>query len=363
MIEADFIVVGSGLTGSTIARLLADQGHGVAILERRNHIAGNVFDYRHESGITIHKYGPHYFRCNSQRIWDFLNRFTAFYDWAPIIKSRVNSELLSWPVNTSYVNSLVGEDWRLFTGEPSNFEEECLSRMPREIYEQFIKGYTEKQWGVPATSLSKKLAARITINKGEEQTLTPNHRWNALPEHGYTEMVKGIIGNIPVYTDFDYLKNKNDVRANKFLVFTGLIDEFFDYKFGKLQYRAQSRELEYFPDSNLYQQCVQVNYPDPNEPRARTLEWKHLLPAAETNAVAGTIVTHETPFTPSDPTHYEYPFPDHVNAQLYKRYKAEAKQLADTMICGRLGEYRYYDMDHAIGRAMTLADRILSAFS
>lgn len=358
-IQADYIIVGSGLTGSTIARMLADQGRDVVILDRKDHIAGNVFDYRHDSGIMVHRYGPHYFRCKNRRIWDFLNRFSSFYDWSATIRSRVGDEHFSWPVNENYVNALVGTEWNLFEGEPANFEEACLSRLPQQIYEIFIKGYTEKQWGVQAATLSKKLANRISLNRGNATTLTPNHRWNALPANGYTEMVRGMIGDIPVHLNFDYFRNSDRVTARRLLVFTGLIDEFFGYKFGKLKYRGQNRKLEYFPEREQYQPCIQVNYPSPDDPRIRTIEWKHLMRPADLQGVRGTVVTHETPLTPDDPTQYEYPFPDATNASLYKRYRAEANKLPDALICGRLGEYRYYDMDHAIGRAMQLGRQIL----
>lgn len=345
-----------------MARLLADQGHEVTILERRDHIAGNVFDYQHESGAMVHKYGPHYFRCKTERIWDFLNRFSSFYDWSSLIKSKVEDEHLSWPVNENYINKLVGGDWELFQGKPANFEEACLSKMPQQIYEVFIKGYTEKQWGVPAADLSKQLASRITLNKGSDNTLTPNHRWNALPVNGYSELVSNMIGDIPVHLNCDYLTNRTNIKANKLLIFTGLIDEFFNYKFGKLKYRGQDRRTEYFPDKGNYQPCVQVNYPSPQDSRIRTIEWKHLMRAEAAQHVKGTVVTHETPITPTDPNQYEYPFPDAENAGLYRRYKAESALLKDVLICGRLGEYRYYDMDHAIARAMSLADRVLAKF-
>lgn len=362
MIQSDFVIVGAGLTGSTIARILTDYGQDVIILDRKDHIAGNVFDYRHESGAMVHKYGPHYFRCGSEKIWNFLNRFTSFYNWSAVLKSKVGNEYLSWPVNEAYINSIVGEDWNLFKGEPTNFEEVCLSRMPREIYEMFIKGYTEKQWGVKATELSKDLAVRITINKGNVNTLTPNHRWNALPSQGYTEMVRGIIGDIPVKLNYDYLQHRDEVKANKLLIFTGPVDEFFGYKFGKLKYRGQNRKVEYLPEVESHQPCIQVNYPNPEDPRIRTIDWKHLLPEEDKAKMKGTVLTHETPFTPEEPGQYEYPFPDKANQNLYQQYKAEAEQLADTLICGRLGEYRYYDMDQAIGRAMSLTGKILERF-
>src|SRR4051812_28314600 len=362
MIQSDFVIVGAGLTGSTIARLLTDYGQDVIILDRKDHIAGNVYDYKHESGAMIHKYGPHYFRCGSEKIWSFLNRFTSFYNWSAVLKSKIGNEYLSWPVNEAYINSIVSEDWDLFKGEPANFEEVCLSRMPKFIYEMFIKGYTEKQWGVKATELSKDLAVRITINKGTVNTLTPNHRWNALPAQGYTEMVRGIIGDIPVKLNYDYLQHRDSVKANKLLIFTGPIDEFFNYKFGKLKYRGQNRRMEHLPDVTDHQPCIHVNYPNSEDPRIRTIDWKHLMPTQEKENMKGTVLKHETPFTPEEPWQYEYPFPDKANQDLYLQYKAEAEKLNNTLICGRLGEYRYYDMDQAIGRAMSLTGKILERF-
>jgi UDP-galactopyranose mutase len=362
MIKADFVIVGAGLTGSSIARILTDHGQNVIILDRKSHVAGNVYDYRHESGAMIHKYGPHYFRCGSEKIWNFLNRFTDFYDWSATLRSKVNGEYLNWPVNQDYIEKLAGKNWELFKGEPSNFEEACLAKMPVQLYELFIKGYTEKQWGVNTTDLDKELAVRITINKSNVNTLTPNHKWNALPRNGYTEMVRNMIDGIPVELEYDYLENKENVVANKLLIFTGPIDEFFSYKYGKLKYRGQNRRIEHLKDVDQYQPCIQVNYPNIEDPRIRTIEWKHLMHPDEKAKVDGTLLTHETPFTPENANQYEYPFPDKINKNLYEQYKAETQQLDKVLICGRLGEYRYYDMDQAIGRAMKLASEILDKF-
>ncbi len=359
MIKTDYVIVGAGLTGATIARILKDHNQEVIILDRKDHIAGNVYDYMHESGAMIHKYGPHYFRCGSEKIWNFLNRFTEFYNWSATLRSKVGNEYLNWPVNQDYIEKIAGKNWNLFKGEPSNFEEACLAKMPKELYEIFIKGYTEKQWGVKTTELDKELASRITINKSNVNTLTPNHRWNALPKKGYTEMVKNIIGDIDVKLEFDYLKNRDNVVANKLLVFTGPIDEFFDYKYGKLKYRGQKRRIEYLLYTDEYQPCIQVNYPNIEDPRIRTIEWKYLYPEEKKNRVDGTVLTHETPFTPENSNQYEYPFPDKLNKSLYEKYKADAEKLDNILICGRLGEYKYYDMDQAIGRAMMLVAGIL----
>ncbi len=359
MIKADYVVVGAGLTGGTIARILKDHKQDVIILERKEHIAGNVYDYIHDCGVMINKYGPHYFRCGSEKIWNFLNRFTEFYNWSATLRSKVNGEYLNWPVNQDYIEKVAGTNWNLFRGEPSNFEEACLAKMPKQLYEIFIKGYTEKQWGVKATELDKELANRITINKPNVNTLTPNHRWNAIPKNGYTEMVRNIINGIELKLDFDYLKNREGIVAKKMLVFTGPIDEFFNYKYGKLNYRGQNRKIEYLHDIQQYQPCIQVNYPDSNDPRIRTIEWKHLMPDEKKDKIKGTVLTHETPFTPQNSNQYEYPFPDKYNKNLYEKYKQNADKLSNTLICGRLGEYKYYDMDQAIGRAMMLAAGIL----
>jgi UDP-galactopyranose mutase len=362
MIKADFVIVGSGLTGSTIARILTDHEQDVVIVDRKNHLAGNVYDYRHESGAMIHKYGPHYFRCGSEKIWNFLNRFTEFYDWSAKLLSKVNDEYLNWPVNQDYIEKLAGRDWEVFKEEPSNFEEACLAKMPWQLYELFIKGYTEKQWGVKATDLDKELAVRITINKSNVNSLTPNHKWNALPRNGYTEMVRNMIDGIPLELEFDYLQHKEKVVAKKMIIFTGPIDEFFGYKYGKLKYRGQNRHIEHLEDVDQYQPSIQVNYPSPHDPRIRTIEWKHLMHSSEKNKVKGTLLTHETPFTPENSANFEYPFPDKINKNLYEQYKAESEKLDNILICGRLGEYRYYDMDQAIGRAMKLASEIIEKF-
>lgn len=362
MIKKDFVVVGSGLTGSTIARILSDHHQDVIILERKNHIAGNIYDYRHECGAMIHEYGPHYFRCRSEKIWNFLNRFTGFYDWSATLLSKVNNSYFNWPIQQNYIEEIASNNKETFKGKPSNFEEACLAKMPRKLYELFVKGYTEKQWGVNAAGIDKELASRIRVNKVNENQLTPNYKWNALPRFGYTKMAENIIEKIPMEFEFDYLQHKEKVIANKMLIFTGPIDEFFAFKYGKLKYRGQNRCIEYFEGIDEYQPAVQVNYPNIEERRIRTIEWKHLMPAEEKIKVKGTVLTHEIPFTPDNVNQYEYPFPDKINKLLYQQYKKDADKLDNVLICGRLGEYRYYDMDQAIGRAMKLASAILKKF-
>lgn len=359
-IDADYIIVGSGLTGATLARLLVDAGREVLIVERRNHVGGNVHDYTHPSGIRIHTYGPHYFRTNSEKIWEFVNRFDSFYDYQAILKSYVDGEYENWPIAASYIRRRVGENWAPeFTGMPKNFEEASLAMMPRFIYEKFVKGYTEKQWGVRADSLSADLAKRFDVREDDEPRLM-RHKYQGIPQNGYSEFMRTMITGIPIILNCEYLKNKEDLQARKMTVFTGPIDEYFDFDLGRLLYRGQVRENTYLHDVDFVQPCAQVNNPDPaNGPHIRSIEWKHIMPPEFARRIEGTVVTKEITVSPADPNHYEYPFPDEKNGRLYEAYRVKADRVPKLLLCGRLGEYRYYDMDQAIGRALKLAESLM----
>lgn len=358
MIKADFIIVGSGITGCTIARILKDSGLDVIILEKKEHIGGNVFDYLHESGTRIHHYGPHYFRCNSETIWKFVNRFSEFYNWKAEIKVKTESGLVDWPLNEKLLKNITKEERLLFIGNAANFEEACLKKIPLPIYKLFIKGYTQKQWGIKCTELDSSLAKRILLNTKKQKGLYPEFKWHALPTLGYTELVKNMISGIDVIQPFDYIKLRDQVVARKLLIYTGPIDIFFNCEFGKLKYRSQKRKIEYLKNIEFSQPSIQVNYSSIKEKKIRTIEWKHLMETHLKSKIKGTVITHEIPFTPSSSDQYEYPFPDSSNAYLFQLYKERAKQLKDVIICGRLGEYKYYNMDEAIGKAMKIAEEI-----
>ena len=357
---ADYVIVGSGLTGAVIARTLADAGRDVLVVDRRPHLGGNVHDTTREGGIRVHSYGPHYFRTNSEPVWRFVNRFADFYPYEAVLASFVGGRFERWPIAAEYIRRTVGERWEpAFTGTPSNFEEASLAMMPASVYRAFVKGYTEKQWGVPARSLSADLAGRFDVRTDDDRRLK-RQRHQGIPVGGYARMMASMLDGLPVRLGRDYLEERGSFRSRRSLVFTGPIDEYFGFSLGRLHYRGQEREHTYLPDVAQLQPFGQVNNPDPDAgPHVRTIEWTHMLSPEERAAATGTIVTRETPKTPTNPDEYEYPFPDEANKALYRRYRIEAEAVPGLLVCGRLGEYRYYDMDQAIARALHLAKRLL----
>jgi UDP-galactopyranose mutase len=357
-IEADFLIIGSGLTGATLARCLSDEGFSVLVLERRNHIGGNVHDARHASGIVIHTYGPHFFRTSSDRIWRFVNRFAEFRPFAGQVKSMVDGRLEDWPVTAEYLLRTIGREWAPeFNGVPSNFEEAALAQMPQQVYDKFVRSYTEKQWGVPARLLSAELAGRFEIRHGDDRRLKTS-RYQGLPVDGYTAFMASLLSGIRVLTHVDYHRGSNDFVGRLLTVFTGSIDEYFEYDLGRLAYRAQRREHFWYEGVKRHQPVVSVNFPSSDAGTfVREIEWKHMMPTEEAEAINGTLVTQEHPFTPSDPDEFEYPLPDAFNRQLHERYVSRARRIPEVLFSGRLGDYRYYDMDQAIGRALALLDK------
>lgn len=362
MLAVDYVVVGSGLTGATIARELVDAGREVLVIERRPHLGGNVYDHVHPSGIRIHTYGPHYFRTGSTRIWEFVNRFGSFEPYEAVVKSWVEGAFENWPVSGSLIRRRIGESWVAERqGQPGNLEEAALGLMPRLIYELFVKDYNEKQWGVPATLLSPQLCRRFEIHHDDDPRLKPHHRFQGIPSEGYAAFMARVLSGIPVLLGVDYLRDRSRFSARKLLVFTGPIDEFFDYDLGRLAYRGQIRHHDYNADVSGYVlPCGQVNYPrHADGSLIRKLEWKHMMPRRFADRITGSVVTSEVPYSPERPEDFEYPFPDEANHALFERYQQRMSCLQGVLICGRLGEYRYLDMDQAIGRAMVLARQIL----
>lgn len=356
--RVDYLIVGAGLTGSVIARILADHGRDVAIFERRPHLGGNVHDHTHESGILVHTYGPHFFRTSSERVWDFVRRFGSFRPYTLRLLTAVDGRCEPWPLTASALRRVGVEDVpRPLTTPPESFEDACLAKMPRTIYERFVRGYTEKQWGVPARFLDPRLARRIEVRADEDDRLKRS-RYQGLPVEGYASLMRKMVDGIPVRTGVDYLEARGEIRPHVLIVYTGAIDAWFGYDLGRLAYRGQRREHEYRPSEDFALPGAVVNNPGAGD-HVRTIEWKHLMAPADASRIRGTLLTREIPWSPSDRDGFEYPFQDATNRALYERYGARAEATPGLLVCGRLGEYRYYDMDQAIGRAMTLATRIL----
>lgn len=358
---ADHVVVGSGLTGATIARTLRDHGHDVIVVERRRHLGGNVHDHTHPSGTRIHTYGPHYFRTSSEAIWDYVGRFAEFYPFAAVLMSEIDDRLEHWPIQEEYIMRSVGEGWEpSHRGPAANFEEASLGMMPAVVYRKFVRGYTAKQWGIEPRNLAADLAGRFEVRRDGDVRLKQS-RYQGIPRGGYAAFMRRMLDGIRVVSGIDYLANRDQFAAQRTVFFTGPIDEYFGFDLGRLVYRAQRREHRFLPDERWHQPVPQVNHPDPAVPAIRTLEWKHMMEPELREAAIGTVITTETPYTPQDPGDYEYPFPDAANQRLYARYRERADSIPGLVMCGRLGEYRYYDMDQAIGRALTLARRALRA--
>ena len=359
-LRIDHLIVGAGLTGSVLARELTDRGEKVLVVDRRKHLAGNLYDYDHQSGIKVHAYGPHYFRTRSAKVWKFVNRFSPFYKFEAVLKSFVDGRYENWPVVESYIKRTIGKDWSPdFKGEPKNFEEASLSYMPRPIYEKFIKGYSEKQWGVPARDLSVDLARRFDVHKDDDPRLS-RYQYQGIPVHGYTGMIMQMLDGIPVILNFDFLKGRDHFKPRKMTLYTGPIDEYFGFKLGKLRYRRQVRKNRFYPDIKFFQPYHQINYPSLKDGKLiRAIEWKRVMPPSLAKKIPrGTVVTREYPTDSTDPNTHEYPFPEKRCRDLYLRYKEKAHDLSDVLFCGRLGEYRYYDMDQAIENTFNILKSI-----
>lgn len=357
---ADYLVIGAGLTGATIARTLADHGRDVVLVERRPHLGGNVYDEVHPSGIRLHTYGPHYFRTSADEIWRYVRRFADFYPFEAVLMTQVDGRLEHWPLQEEYIRRTLGADWHpSHQGAAANFQEASLAMMPAEVYWKFVRGYTQKQWGVDPLTLKAGLAGRFDV-RHDGDTRLKTSRYQGIPRGGYARLVRRMLDGIRVVTGIDYLRQRKHFAGRRKVFFTGPIDEYFGFDCGRLAYRGQRRDHRFLPDVDWHQPAPQVNHPDPAVPTIRTLEWKHMMEPELRDTLPGTLITTETPYTPHDPADYEYPFPDGANQRLYERYRDRAERVPGLVMCGRLGEYRYYDMDQAIGRALTLARRALA---
>ena len=368
----DYLIVGAGLFGAVFAERAKNIGKKCLVVDRRDHIAGNVYTYE-RNGIHVHAYGPHIFHTNDSAVWEYVNQFTRFHNFKLGTIANYKGEIYSLPFNMYTFNRMWGvlapeeaekriREQREAAGikEPQNLEEQAISLVGTDIYEKLIKGYTEKQWGRSCRELPSFIIKRLPV-----RFTWDNNYFNALyqgvPVGGYTQMVKNMLEGIEVRLGVDYLTHKGELAslAEK-VVYTGAIDAYFDYKLGALEYRSVRFETEELNKPN-YQGNAVVNYTDKETPWTRIIEhkWFEFGKDAAGNDIPGTVISREYSAEWKPGIEPYYPVNDEKNGALYAEYKALAEQEEDVIFGGRLGEYRYYDMDQVIARALAVCDEEL----
>ncbi len=369
----DYLVVGAGLFGAVFAHEAKAAGKSVLVIDRRNHIAGNAYT-ENIGGINVHKYGAHIFHTNSEEVWKYVNRFARFNRYTNSPVANYKGELYSLPFNMYTFNKMWGvntpdearaviEKQRKESGitEPLNLEEQAISLVGRDVYEKLVKGYTEKQWGKDCKDLPAFIIRRLPV-----RFTFDNNYFNALyqgvPVGGYTKMVENMLDGVEVRTGVDYLKNKAefDGIAEK-TVFTGPIDEYYGFCFGELQYRTVRFETETLNTAN-YQGNAVVNYTDRETPFTRIIEHKWFEFGLDENGkeIPGTVISREYSAEWKPGVEPYYPLNDEKNTALYQKYKAFAEKEKNVVFGGRLGEYRYYDMDKVVESALGLSKKLLN---
>ncbi|RLP24013.1 UDP-galactopyranose mutase [Mesorhizobium sp. YM1C-6-2] len=358
----DWLIVGAGFAGSVLAERIATQrGESVLIIDRRSHIGGNAYDCYDDAGILVHRYGPHIFHTNAQSIVDYLSQFTAWRPYEHRVLSAVDDKLLPIPINLDTINKLYDLDLtseqleeffaskREIVDEVRTSEDVVVSTIGRELYEKFFRGYTRKQWGVEPSELSKSVTARVPTRTNRDDRYFSDS-FQCMPAHGYTRMFERMLTHprIKVLLQTDYREIRHLIPHRQ-LIFTGPIDEFFDWKLGRLPYR--SLDFKHVTlDREQFQPVAVVNYPQ-TEQYTRITEYKHLTGQRHSQ----TSLTYEYPTDTGDPY---YPVPRPENEALYKRYLALADAQSDTWFVGRLATYRYYNMDQVVGQALATFARI-----
>ena len=363
----DYLIIGSGLFGSVFARQAADAGKKVIVIDKRPNIAGNVYTEKVE-GINFHKYGAQIFHTNNTEVWNYVNRFATFNRFTNSPVANYKGELYSMPFNMYTFNKMWGvvtpeeaaakieEQKKEITEEPQNLEEQAISLVGRDIYEKLVKGYTEKQWGRDCKELPafiiKRLPVRLTFDNNYFNAL-----YQGIPIGGYTKLVENLLEGIEVRLNEDYLKDKAKWNAMaKKVVYTGAIDAYFDYTLGNLEYRSVRFENEILDVPN-FQGNAAVNYTDRETPWTRIIEhkWFEFGKDENGNDLPKTIISKEysSEWKPGDEPYY--PVNDKKNGELYQKYKALAEKEENIIFGGRLGEYKYYDMDAVIASALECA--------
>ena len=353
----DYLIIGSGLFGSVCARELTDAGFKCLVIDKRNHIGGNVYT-ENIKGINVHKYGPHIFHTSNKKIWDYVNKFIEFNHFSYRPRVNFNNKIYSFPINMMTLYQLWGvtnpkealekiNKVKINIKNPSNLEEYILSKVGKEIYETFIKGYTKKQWEKDPKDLPVSIIKRIPIRL----TFDDNYyfdKYQGIPIGGYTKLINNLLKEIEVKTSIDYFKNKAELDlVSRKVIFTGKIDEYFNYKFGELEYRGLNFKQEIL-DIDNFQGVAGMNYTSEKVPFTRIIEHKHF----EFGKQKHTIITKEYPKRASKNDIPYYPINNKANNKRYSKYKKLAEK-TNVIFGGRLAEYKYYDIHQVIGSALS----------
>lgn len=363
----DFMIVGAGLYGASMARLLNDAGYNVLVIDKRSHIAGNCYT-ENQAGIDVHKYGAHIFHTNNDEVWDFLSRFTEFSDYVHTVTADYKGERYSLPFNMNTFEEMWGvtdpsEAERIIDGQkaylrskvPANLEEQAISMVGTDIYEKLVRHYTEKQWGRSCRELPSFIIKRLPLRMTYDNCYF-NARYQGIPVDGYTKMVERMLDGIEVRLDTDYLANREacDSQA-KNVIYTGSLDALYDYCYGPLEYRSLRFENEELSIDDFQGTSV-VNYTDGDTEFTRIIEHKWF---GKNKATGRTIITREysKPWRKGDEPFY--PVNDDKNNELYAKYRALSDADSRLYVGGRLGDYRYYDMDAVVAEAITAANMII----
>lgn len=363
MTKTDILVVGAGFAGSVTARVLAEAGHSILIIDKRPHIGGNAYDEFDEHGILIHRYGPHLFHTNSERVYQWLSRFTEWRVYEHRVLAQVDGQLLPIPINRTTINRLYGldldeagvADYLERVREPrepvQTSEDVVLNSVGRDLCDKFFRGYTRKQWDLDLSELSAGVAARIPTRTNDDDRYFTD-TFQVMPKAGYAKLFENILDHpmitIRLKTDYDTLRGHVQTRHT---VYTGLIDAYFGYRYGKLPYRSLNFEHEHISDKDQYQTVGTINYPNEHA-YTRITEFKHVTGQVH----SGTSIVKEYPQAEGDPY---YPIPRPENNALYQRYQELAGQEPNITFVGRLAQYKYYNMDQVVAAALKSSEHIL----
>lgn len=361
----DYLIVGSGLFGAVFAHEAKKAGKSVLVLERRNHVGGNVY-CEEKDGINIHKYGAHIFHTSYEDVWAYVNQFVTFNNFINSPVANYQGHLYNLPFNMNtfrelwdivtpaQAKAIIAEQRQAIKGEPQNLEEQAISLVGTDIYTKLIKGYTEKQWGRSCTELPAFIIKRLPVRYTFDNNYF-NDRYQGIPVGGYTKLIEVLLDGIDVRTGVDYLKERTAYQSMaRKVVYTGSIDEYFDYKLGQLEYRGLHFETERLEEEN-HQGVAVVNYTEREVPYTRIIEHKHF----EFGTQPVTYITREYPANWHRGEEAYYPVNNDRNQKLYQQYAALVEQEENIIFGGRLAEYKYYDMDDVIKSALERAGKEL----